>query len=199
MHKKILFSASDAKNILKDFTKQLKVKSSKKGLTIQASSGEGTIKTFTLPNGIIVLQMISQLKNAIKLDFSKLNQLYILTYKKTTNEKGDTNYSFYLGNEKTNSSTEIPTEKTKLIQIIFEPKVLLSYFTQKQIQTLIQNALLQNATPKTELVSAIQLLANEILFYDHTSFSHESFLQTRITEMMEIFIIEITTKQPLPV
>ena len=70
MHKKITYSGLDATGILKDFSKLIKVKSSKKGLTVQAASGEGTIKTIALPNGIIVLEITTHLKEAIKLDIS---------------------------------------------------------------------------------------------------------------------------------
>ena len=83
--------------------------------------------------------------------------------------------------------------------MLFETKVLMSYFTQKQIQLLLQNALLQNPIPESQIINNLSELANEILFYDHTSYSDESFIQTRVTEMMEIFINEVTAKQPLPV
>lgn len=199
MHKKITYSGLDATGILKDFSKLIKVKSSKKGLTVQAASGEGTIKTIALPNGIIVLEITTHLKEAIKLDAIKLNSVYILTYKETVDESENTSYAFYLGNENTNNSTDVSAQKTKLIQLFFETKVLMSYFTQKQIQLLLQNALVQNPTPEYQIINNLSELANEILFYDHTSYSDESFIQTRVTEMMEIFINEVTTKQPLPV
>ncbi len=199
MHKKITYSGLDATGILKDFSKLIKVKSSKKGLTVQAASGEGTIKTIALPNGIIVLEITTHLKEAIKLDAIKLNNVYILTYKETVDESENTSYAFYLGNENTNNSTDVSAQKTKLIQLFFETKVLMSYFTQKQIQLLLQNALLQNPIPESQIINSLSELANEILFYDHTSYSDESFIQTRVTEMMEIFINEVTIKQPLPV